>query len=286
LPCGEGRDSGCGSLRAVSTLGNAGSRPRILVTRAAGQSSALAEALEALGLEAVVIPAIEMRPVDDFSEVDPALRELPRYDWLIFTSANAVVFFAARAAVLGLTLSDVERVRVAAIGAATARAVSAMGMPAALVPPSAVAESLAASLLPFARREDGGPARMMLVRAEEAREHLPEVLRAAGAEVRIVPVYRNVVPQGSIEPVRNIFVEAGKQLVQAITFTSSSSVRNLLALCEAAGAGLPGDVLRISIGPVTSATLREAGLPPHAEAEEASVAALADAVAKAVLEER
>jgi uroporphyrinogen-III synthase len=151
------------------------------------------------------------------------------------------------------------------------------------VPPQAVAESLLDSLLTYARQVDGSPARFLLIRAEDARDLLPDALRAAGAEVVIAPAYRTVVPAGSIEIIRSLFGDP--EGLAAITFTSSSTVRNLLALCEAAGVKLPSSVLRVSIGPITSETMRSLGHPPHAEALDASVASLAQAV-RAAIDER
>jgi uroporphyrinogen-III synthase len=115
------------------------------------------------------------------------------------------------------------------------------------------------------------------VRAEVARDTLLDALTQAGAEVTIAAAYRTVIPTGSVEGIRELFA-APQNYPDAITFTSSSTATNLLALIEAAGVTLPPDIPRISIGPITSQTLREVGLPPHAEAGDPSVAALAESV--------
>ena len=171
--------------------------------------------------------------------------------------------------------------RLAAIGPATARAVEAHGLVSSLdhvlQPAQAVAESLTQELLPYALQPDGSPTRFLLVRAEEAREYLPETLRSAGAEVTVAPAYRTVVPEDSIRALRELFATA-ERLPHAITFTSSSSARNLLALCATAEVDLPSQALRISIGPITSQTLRELGVPPHAEAPMATIESLAATV--------
>lgn len=252
---------------------------RVLVTRSAGQASELATQLNALGLEPVVVPAIEIAPPSSFEELDGALRALESFHWLIFTSANAVEAFHERMDFPGLK-ADVARTRIAAIGPATARALEAIGLAAELIPAQAVAESLSEALVSHARQADGSPTRFLLVRAEQGRDVLPDALRSAGAEVTIAPAYRTVVPAGSVDAIRLLFSDSDP--VAAITFTSSSSARNLFALCEAAGVNLPASALRISIGPITSETLRAVGYPPHAEALEASVAALAQAVREAV----
>ena len=246
--------------------------------RSAHQGSELADRLRALGLDPVLIPAIEFVEPSSFAELDAALAHLAGFDWLVFTSANAVGVFAQRwlartsAAMAGISAE------IAAIGPATGRALETAGLKPNLVPPQAIAESLADALLPYARRADGQTTRLLLVRAEDARQYLPDTLRAAGAEVTIAPAYRTRVPQGSVALLRELL--SVPEAVAAITFTSSSTARNLVALCEAAEVVLPQSALRVSIGPITSHTLRELGLPPHAEAPEATVDSLAEAVAR------
>lgn len=257
---------------------------RVLVTRSRRQSSELATQLEALGLEPVLVPAIEIVAPSSFGALDRALANLGSFDWMIFTSTNAVAALQGRmesaAQEIGQEI-DRGKTRVAAIGSSTAGALEAVGLAPELIPKQAVAESLAEALLPYARKPDGTPARFLLIRAEEGRDVVPEALRGAGAEITIAPAYRTVVPQGSVDAIRELFDDATSQIAAA-TFTSSSTARNLLALCEAAGVMLPRSVLRVSIGPITSETLRSLGYPPHAEALEASVAALARAVREAV----
>jgi uroporphyrinogen-III synthase len=255
-------------------------RPRVLVTRSPRQSSELAAQLNALGLEPVLVPAIELAPPSSFAALDAVVAELSGFHWLIFTSANAVDAFHRRMESAGLNVAGVEA-RIAAIGPATARALESIGLAAELVPPQAVAESFVETLLPYVRGPNGSATRFLLIRAEDARDVLPEALRAAGAEVTIVPAYRTVVPAGSIDAVRELFAGARSDIA-AVTFTSSSTARNLLALCEAAGVTLPPSALRVSIGPITSETLRSLGRAPHAEAVTASVAALAQAVREAI----
>ena len=173
--------------------------------------------------------------------------------------------------------------RVAVIGPATARALEAIGLKPHLIPPQAVAESLAAALLPHALQPDGSPTRFLLVRAEQARDVLPETLTASGAEVTIASAYRTVIPLESIPAIRDLFAEHANY-PDAITFTSSSTATNLLALLESAGLTLPPEILRISIGPITSQTLRDLDLPPHAEAAQPTIPALVEKVVKTLKE--
>jgi uroporphyrinogen-III synthase len=266
--------------------------PRVLITRSPHQASALAKALRASGIEPILIPTIELAPPTTFAPLDAALAHLDRFHWLLFTSANAVEAFAKRNLALKGTgfspsISVIqergalapEGIRIAAIGPATAKALSALGLAPTIVPPQAVAESLAAALLPHALQPDGSPTRFLLIRAEAARDVLPDTLTAVGAEVTIAPAYRTVIPTGSIPQLRALFADPAAY-PDAITFTSSSTATNLLALLDSAGLALPPEVLRISIGPITSQTLRELGLPPHAEAAEPTIAALAEKVVK------
>lgn len=248
---------------------------RVLVTRARHQASALADELTVLGGTPILIPTIEIAPPESLDRLDQAIKNLASYDWLIFTSVNAVEAFEKRRQALGKQSKEMPKL--AAIGSSTARALDAIGMKPDLTPPTAIAESLAASLLEkFSPTE---PTRCLLVRAAEARDLLPQALREAGAEVDIAPAYRNVIPADSIGALQALF-SAPSAYPDAITFTSASTVRNLLSLVEAAGLDLPRRILRVSIGPITSATLRELGYPPDLEAPEASIPSLVGALAE------
>lgn len=242
---------------------------RVLVTRAAHQASALGDALVAQGLRVVAIPTIELAPPsDDYASLDAELARLDKFDWLLFTSANAVSVFAERLEGEAVPLTC----RIASIGAATSTALKAHEIRVDLQPPQAFAESLAQALVPHARG-----ASILLVRAEQGRDVLPQTLREAGAEVVLAAAYSNVVP--SLSAAR---LQREMPTVDAITLTSSSAVHHLFALFQASGLELNRDVVLASIGPVTSATLREYGYAPAVEAAEASTAALASAVATAL----
>lgn len=260
---------------------------RILVTRAPHQASALAQAIDELGMEPVLIPTIELAEPTTFEPIDVAIGRLRRRDqvgfhWTLFTSVNAVeaLFRRLKEATNGFSLVE-SSCRIAAIGPATARSLEGRGVHVDLLPTQAVAESFVESLLPYAVQADGSATRFLLVRAEQARDVLPDRLRAAGADVTIAPVYRTIIPQASLASIQSLFRDPEKY-PDAITFTSSSTVSNLLALMEIAKLTLPSDVLRISIGPITSQTLREHNLPPHAEASEPTIVALAETVLRSV----
>lgn len=237
-------------------------KKRILVTRTRTQASDLATRLEALGATPILIPTIEIVPPETYAPLDAAVAQLESFDWLIFTSANAVEVFNQRR-----QLSHRPQ-RIAVIGPATARAVQGIGLHVDLIPPKYVAESLAEALAPRAYGK-----RVLLIRAAEARDVLPEALTAAGAAVTIAEAYCNRIPPESIPSLRQLFA-APANLPDAITFTSASTARNLVALLEAANLSLPPEVLLASIGPVTSQALRGLGYEPSMEASAATIDAL------------
>jgi uroporphyrinogen-III synthase len=243
---------------------------RILITRTRHQASDLATQLEALGAITILIPTIEIVPPTSFAALDAALTCLRTpggkgYDWLLFTSANAVEAFHRRAQFLRLTQLPKH---IAVIGPATLRAANAIGLTVDLIPPQYVAESLAEALLSEA------PGRSFLLpRAAEARDILPEALTAAGATVTIAEAYRNQTPPDSIPALQHLF-STPANYPDAITFTSASTATNLFALLEAANLALPPSITLASIGPITSRTLRDLGHTPTAEAAEPTIPAL------------
>jgi uroporphyrinogen-III synthase len=246
---------------------------RILITRAPQQASALAGLLAEHGATPILIPTIELAPPSSWESLDDALASLGTYDWLLFTSANAVQALAARGQTLNRALGSH---RIAAIGPATASAVAhAFGYRPNIVPASAVAEGLADALLPHA-----SGARMLLVRAAVARDTLPNTLSAAGAQVTLAEAYRTVVPADSAAALRDLFAAAPPD---AVTFTSASTAHNFVALLEAAGVNLPRGVVLASIGPITSAAMRELGLEPTVEAAQATIASLVQSLYPALL---
>jgi uroporphyrinogen-III synthase len=238
---------------------------RILITRTRHQASELATRLEALGASPILIPTIEIIPPASFCALDAALTCLSTYDWLVFTSANAVEAFHRRAQFLRLT--QLPR-HIAVIGPATLRAANEIGLSVDLVPLQYIAESLAEALVPEASGKF-----YLLVRAAEARDTLPEALTAAGATVTIAEAYRNQTPADSIPALQALF-HSRANYPDAITFTSASTVRNLFALLEAASVILPADIVLASIGPVTSEALRDLGREPTIEAPAATIESL------------
>jgi len=238
---------------------------RILITRTRHQASDLATQLEALGAATILIPTIEIVPPNSFHALDAALTCLRTYDWLLFTSANAVEAFHRRAQLLHLTQLPKK---IAVIGPATLRAANDIGLTVDLVPPQYIAESLAAALLPEAAGKS-----FLLIRAAEARDHLSETLTAAGATVTIAEAYRNQIPAESIPALQALFASP-ETYPDAITFTSASTARNLMTLLQTANLSLSPDITLASIGPITSQTLRDLNHEPTIEASEPTIPAL------------
>ncbi len=212
----------------------------------------------------------KIRPPSNFDLLDKVLRTLDRYDWLILTSANTVRALANRAAELEVLLGQPVDLKVAAIGEATAAAARKAGLRVTLVPKSYVAESLVESLAGQALGK-----RILLVRAAVARDVIPEVLRAAGATVHVVDAYRNVLPTAAPEQLRRALAQG----IDAATFTSSSSATHLAEAAHAAGISFPfAGVHAISIGPITTQTLRGLGWDPAAEADPSDIPGLVAAL--------
>jgi uroporphyrinogen-III synthase len=250
---------------------------RVLVTRAVHQAGKLSEGLRALGAIPVEVPVLEIAPPDSFVFLDEALRKIEQYDWVIFTSANTVRALAKRAAEIGVAAQPKANVKVAAVGEATAAAAREANWSITLVPESYVAENLVQ-----AAGDIGAGSRVLLARAAVARDVIPDMLRAAGAIVDVVDAYRNVVPEGTAERLRGALATG----LDAVTFTSSSSVEHLAEATRAAGVAFPfAGVRAISIGPVTSKTLRGMGWEPAAEAEPHDVPGLIAATVRVLAKE-
>lgn len=242
----------------------------ILVTRAREQAGGLLAQLRALGAAPVECPAIAIAPPQDGGPLDAAVARRADYDWIVFTSVNGVAAFVERVRRAGDELSIASGQRIAAIGPATAAALAGAGLPPAFVPTAYVAEALVEQIGPVAGR------RILLPRAAIARAVLAEGLRARGALVDEVAAYR-IVP-APLPAAATALLRAGA--VDAVTFTSSSTVRYLLTALAKAGIDLPGLRARaarpavVCIGPITARTAQDAGLPVDAVADEYTIAGL------------
>jgi uroporphyrinogen-III synthase len=243
---------------------------RVLVGRARHQASALSTGLRSQGAKVLEIPFIEIRRPRSYQPLDSALKNLDQYDWLILTSVNGVEALWARVKHLRLTKKHFRHLRLAAIGPATKKAIEQHGLKVHVVPQQYVAESVVESL-----GGQGRGKRILLARARVARDVIPRELRKLGARVDVVEAYETVVPVRSRARLRTVFRQT-KSRPDVVTFTSSSTVRNFAALL---GKSRKLDGMRFaSIGPVTSATLRELGLKVDVEAKKYTIPGLIKAI--------
>jgi uroporphyrinogen-III synthase len=245
---------------------------RILVGRARHQASSLSAGLRSLGASVVEIPFIEIRKPRSFQPLDDALKNLKSYDWLILTSVNGVEAMWQRRRKFRLTRRHFQHLQIAAIGPATKRALAKSGLTVKMVPEEYVAESVVRGL-----RDKVSGKRVLLVRAKVARDVIPEELRAAGAEVEVVEAYETVIPKKSRERLRALMKDSTRR-PQLVTFTSSSTARNFAELLGSIRTRSLKNVEFASIGPVTSATLRELQLPVAIEAREFTMGGLIRAI--------
>lgn len=237
---------------------------RILLTRARGENATLRRVLEEAGAEAVEIPTIRIQPPESWKTLDEALASGKTYDWVVFTSAHAVDAFLSRQP--GRPLPAI-----AVVGPQTARRAQARGLEVTLVPSDFRVEGLLRSLPP-----DLGERRFLLPRGDLADETLPDALRARGAEVDTVVVYRTTVPEAGREALRE---ELRARRIDCVTFTSGSTVRNLVSMLGGADARRYLLDTKIAvIGPVTRRAVEQIGCGVAIEAPEATLASLGRAV--------
>ncbi len=250
---------------------------RILITRAREQASGFARVLEAAGAEVVEFPTITFAPPESWAPLDAAIGRLREYQWVIFTSANGVRFFWERLQAAGRDARDFSGITVCAIGPATAAALQARGLRADVVPAEFKAEALVEAIDAVSDAEHIRGSRILLVRATEAREVIPEELAQRGARVDVVPAYRTVRSAPDTEGLRAMLREGR---VHAVTFTSSSTVKHFLGLVgDEAGTLLKGVVVA-SIGPITAEAAARHGIVSHIVPENYTIPALADALIK------
>jgi uroporphyrinogen III methyltransferase/synthase len=237
----------------------------VVVTRARAQASGLAATLRGLGAAVVELPAIRIEPLVESDEVLRAMVAITSYDLICLTSTNAVDLLFRALPRSGLDVRALAKARIAAIGPGTAEALRAHGIEADVVPERSIGEGLVEALA----KTDLAGKEVLIARAEDARNVLPDALAERGAEVTVISLYRTLrdTPDSqAIEAAR----DAGW-----ITFTSASTVENLLAVMPD---GLPPTARIVSIGPITSEAVRSAGLEVDAEAERHDLDGLLEAL--------
>jgi uroporphyrinogen III methyltransferase / synthase len=251
---------------------------RIVVSRAREQASAFAEKLEALGAETIEFPVIKIAPPDDYLSLDRCLKMLESYRWVIFTSENGVKSFFSRLAENGGDIRDLKGASICAIGPKTKEALELKGLMVDYVPSEYRAEAVVELL-----KERVAPGdKVLLPRADLARPVLPEELEKLGAIVDNVTAYNTVRGDGDVQLLRSL-LQTGE--IDMITFTSSSTVRNLVEMLTEDGEHAPAspsslfnNVLFASIGPITSKTARDLGLDLAVEAKDYTIDGLTSVI--------
>lgn len=242
------------------------------------KSETVAAGLRALGAHVVTLPVISIRPLADNAALDAALGNLAAYAWVIFTSGYGVQFFLQRMAEKSLPIGLCGDLRICAVGPATAALLEAAGLEVALVPADFVAEGVLQALA----EKLGGLVnlrglRVLLPRAKEARDVLPQALQSAGARVDVVPCYENTLPQVSPERLHSVLAQSPDLLV----FTSSSSVRNFVTIIGSVRGGkLLSDTTTAVLGPVTAQTLSSYGKEADILPKENTIASLIEAISR------
>jgi len=248
---------------------------RMIVTRTRQQASELVARLEEAGASCYECSTINIKPVDSYEVFDEELDRINEYHWILFTSLNGVIYFFQRLYAKGMDARDLKGPSIAVVGKSTADLLLSYGVNADLIPPTFTGEGLAESLL-----DQGIEGRNILVpRAKEGREILPEMLRGGGAQVMVTPVYKNVPPQGRKDELR-AELEGGQ--VDLVTFTSSSTVRNFLTMVDASE---QEELLRLmdgvkiaAIGPITAKTVTDSGLQVDIQPESYTIAAMVQSI--------
>jgi uroporphyrinogen III methyltransferase/synthase len=260
------------SIAAGTSLPLAGTS--VLVTRTREQAGALVEPLEALGAEVLAFPVIETVDPEDWGPADAAIRALGSYDWLVLTSTNGVDRFFERLDALGVGRSALEGVKLAVVGTATARQLGCYGLSPDMMPGEFRGEGIVDEF----RATGAGPeTRVLIARALEAREILPESLHEMGVHVDVVPVYR-VVPS---TPNPAVLARLAEGSVDIATIASGGTAAHFVELLRTAGlnpATVMASLTVASVGPVTTEGLRALGYEVDVEASESTMESLVEAL--------
>ena len=250
---------------------------RVLVTRARNQAAALSLLLEQVGGEPIECPTIEIVPPQSWDAVDNAIAHLQEYQWLVLTSVNGVQGFMTRLRALGYDSRVLHGLRVCCIGPRTAQELEQFGIQADLIPTVYQAEGLIDAMKAAGVEKQ----RVLIPRAEQAREILPDELVASGAQVNVVTVYRTVPAQAEVQKIK---IQLSKGEIHILTFASSSTVRNFCCLFESIEElkRLTQGISIACIGPITAKTVEECGLHVDVVAKENTIPSLVETLVQHV----
>ena len=247
---------------------------RIVVTRARKQASGFLKELSRLGAQCLEFPTIEVAPPLSWEELDRSLEELEGYQWLLFTSVNGVKYFLARLKSLGKDVRDLKGLKIGAIGPKTAEIWQKIGITPDLMPDEYRAEAVVSC---FEKHVIKG-IRILLPRAEKAREILPEELRKMGADIDVVPAYRTIMPEYDTVRVREMLARGD---IDMVTFTSSSTVTNFVEMFKDSAQELKIWMDRLAIaciGPITAKTAEENGFTTNLVPPEYTIESLTESI--------
>ncbi len=245
---------------------------RALITRTRSQASSLANLLEKKGAYPIELPTIATVAPEDQSGLDGALSRLSSFDWVVFSSENAVRFFFDRLLALGFDLRALSNIKIAAMGAATAENIASFNLKTDLIPENFKAEDLVDAFRKLGLKEG---AKVFIPRAEKARDVLPEGLRGLGAKVETAAAYRTIAPT----PEPGVLEELRDGGADIITFTSSSTVKNFFAVIpKELKEQLVKKAAIACIGPITAKIASDLGLKVDIEPDKSTMAGLVEAI--------
>jgi uroporphyrinogen III methyltransferase/synthase len=245
---------------------------RIVVTRSRGQASVFAELLIDRGAKTIEFPTIDVVPPESWEELDSAINAVETYDWIIFTSANAIKFFMERLRALNKDLRMLKGVNICVVGPKTAEALESYGLKADLIPSEFKAEGVLAAL----GNEKVKGRKFLIPRAKKARELIPDKLREKGADVTVATTYENVRPASDVDRIKKLFEE---KKISVVTFTSSSTVHNFVEILGQKGYKTLLEGVSIAcIGPVTAKTAAEYGMKTDIMPKDYTIPALVEAM--------
>ena len=251
----------------------------VVITRALAQADEFVAELEQFGALVIACPTIEIEEAESFERLDEAISHFYGYDWLVFTSVNGVDHFLRRFKARGHEISEIDDLKVCAIGDATAERLTEVQLHVDVVPREFKAEGVFEALTQFVGgREALSGLNFLIPRAAVARDFLPKALEGAGARVDVVPTYRTVLPD-HLDRGRISAMLAGG--ADCIAFTSSSTVRNLAQLFDTQDLSVVLEGVAVAcIGDVTAQTAAEHGLHTEIQPEQFTIPELARAIAE------
>lgn len=249
---------------------------RIVVTRSREQASVLSQEIARLGGEPLEFPTIKIIPPENFSSLDKAIDKITSFNWIIFTSVNGVKAFFNRFKFLNKDIRELQGIKLCAIGPVTKKLIEDMGLHVDYIPPKFIAEEIVTGLSEFIKPGD----KILLPRADIARQVLPRSLQELGVMVEEIPVYRTVTDNSNAKELLEL-LESGQ--IDIVTFTSSSTVKNFVSLLNKPNfLELMENVMVACIGPITAQTARMAGLKVSIEASEYTIAGLINSILEKV----